>query len=1391
MYDSSPLSLRRLVGALVLTAVCAEPLPATAPSSGPLRRHWTVADGLPVNGVNALAQTADGYLWLATWDGLVRFDGVRFTRLDTTSNPELANARFTTLLRDEDDTLWLTTAYHDLVRFDDGRFETVIAAETEGRLRAVSPGRPGVLLGHAGAVRRVVGDRDEIVAEGLPGDVLAVHRGAQDRIWAGTDQGEIYRLETGVSSHVATLAPGGKAPVVSLLETANGELLVGTSRGLWRLSVNGDGTAQRVAFPETDPRGRFRVLSIEEGPSGRIWVATATDLFRLRRDELMRQASVEGLTGVEPLTTRCRSLAETELCVNASPRLLAGGREVLDAGSTIKDLLVDREGSLWVATAGDGLYQLQAAGIRMLGRAEGLPAENVYPIVEAPDGALWLGTTAGLARLHGEEMDWWAGGEALPFRAVWTVLVDREGRVWVGGDAGLCRLSGARCQPVELPDPDPRSPVRALFEDRSGRLWIGSHAGAAVLEDGSLDRIPGLESATGDPRVQTFHQTSDGAIWVATARAGLFRVLDGTVVRVTSDQGLASDSVRALHEDRRGRLWVGTEGRGLCRISDPAPPFRRIDCIDSSRGLYDDGIHRILDDRLGRFWMSTNRGIFRVAAAQLEAVLDGRRRRLDCRSYTERHGLRHREANGGVQSAGVRTSDGRLWFPTQAGAAVIDPRRSPPAPAPIPVIDRLQADGLVASGSEGLVELPRGVRDLSVVYSAPSFLAPEQVRFRRRLVGYDRRWVEVGGRREASYTNLPPGRYELEIEARSADGLRSEQPARLAIAVPAFFWETTWFRAAGLLAMLVVLGVAIRRRLDAEKRRRRRLERQVEERTADLGRQQEATERALATVREQHHLLEEISEAKTRFFANVSHELRTPLTLLLGPLREAAAEGRPPSPDEREMMLRNAVRLERLLDLIRDLQKIDAGGFHLRIERCDLARLAAEIVTAFAPLAERKGVELAARSPEEPVAADADPEQMERIVGNLLSNAIKFTPAGGTVELGLEAGDEEVAVSVTDDGPGVPADAVPRIFERFFQLDAPGARGEEGMGIGLAMARELARLHGGEIEVASEPGEGSRFTVRWPRFRRGEAPEPVEAVAPDPVEAGVDQAAPAPAPAPAPAVGGPAAEPRQPSRAPSTSTDEDRKTVLVVDDNADVRSFVRRVLEPKWKVLEAADGGKALEAVRRTLPDLVLADVTMPAMDGFELARRLRRDPETGTVPIVFLTARAEERDLVMGFEAGADQYVTKPFAPDVLRARVGGIFEQRLALRRRLLEEAERKAPESGQGAAKAAAPEDGFVERARCVIRRHLPDSALDVDRLATELAVSRRQLYRRLADEEAPPAAELIREERLARAVELLRAGEGTVSEVAYGVGFGSLAAFSRSFRERYGVPPSAYV
>ena len=543
----------------------------------------------------------------------------------------------------------------------------------------------------------------------------------------------------------------------------------------------------------------------------------------------------------------------------------------------------------------------------------------------------------------------------------------------------------------------------------------------------------------------------------------------------------------------------------------------------------------------------------------------------------------------------------------------------------------------------------------------------------------------------------------------------------------------------------------------------------------------------LATSEEQ---LRRAGARKDRFLTNLTHEFRTPLTLVLGPLRRLLDEQpgllSEKAREELRLVRRNGLRLRRLVEQILDLARLDAGRLPLDAHRHNLGAFAERIAESFAPLAERSDIALAVKA-EASVWGRFDPGHLEKVLGNLLSNALKFTPAGGriTVRTAARAGRAEVVVE--DTGAGLTDEEQTRIFDRFFQAEASATRPQEGMGIGLALSKELVEQHpGGALRVDSTPGAGSCFTVRLPLAPAG----PAHA---SPRRSPSDREATPPVGAQRPLRpdGEVPAENHENAAEEKTAEERpaDQPVVLVVDDHADLRVYVRRILAPTYHVVEAADGRAGLEAARRHLPDVIVADVMMPGLDGFEMTRRLRQDENavTAGIPLLFLTARAGTDDEREGLRSGGDDYLRKPFEAAVLRARVKALIARQHRLRERL--RAESHAPENGERDADAASP---FEETVRGLIREHLSDPDFDVAALAEEAALSRRQLTRRLkeANEDGITPARLIRRMRLERGARLLESGEQNITQVAYAVGFKSLSHFSRCFKERFGPPPSQY-
>jgi signal transduction histidine kinase/ligand-binding sensor domain-containing protein/DNA-binding response OmpR family regulator len=1349
----------------------AEPSRASEPF---VHESWTVRDGLPVNSVTAVVQGRDGYLWVATFDGLARFDGVRFTVFKAASSPGLPSNRIVRLKETGDGALWLETEQHQLVRFHGGAFTTVGPARIAGgRLLALDDDHAGTLwVGSEAGLGVVRGDSLVPVApDAIRGAVAAVIERQDRSVWVATVHDGVFRIVGERAERVIASARFDGDSLAALLEDKSGRLWIGSSRGLWRWRDS----LERVV-PGSDEA--FGVLYAAP-TAHEVWAGTPTRVYRI---------DSSGVARVLRVGTTDASFSHNVLFPDRSGHVLffdgrplagdsgevAGAEAYADVLATvdgqISGAVFDHEGSLWIGTYYAGLHRLKPTAVRVVADVPGVPSNEVYPVLAARDGSVWYGSGAYLVRV--------ANGQA---RAVqrdiklgdWprSLLEDRSGQVWVGGTFALevCSARAMRCAPA----PGAPTNVLAMYEDSAGSMWAGSAGGLFRLERGAWRRLTPADGAPAAP-VRVIQRTRDGALWMGTAGGGLARWKDGRFGFVTAADGLSSDLVRSLYEDADGWLWVGTEGRGLARL-DPREwsdgrRAGRIVAIGAKDGLFDDAVHQILEDAVGRIWMNGNRGISWVERRDLVAFAEGRLTRLAATSYTERDGLRNHEGNGGSQPAGMRTRDGRLWFPTQNGVAVIDPARIRRNIVPPPVaIEQIVAgrDTLPLRGAS--LSLGIGRRDLEIVYTALSFIAPANVRFRYRLEPYDRDWIDAGIRRTAFYTRVPPGRYTFRVIASNNDGVWNERGATLALDIPPSVWETTAFRVAVVAAFLGLAALGVHWRLQSMRARSVQLERVVEERTAAL----RERERELADRNAQ---LQSLDHAKSRFFANVSHEFRTPLTLTIGPLEDLRARldrtlDEPPR--ELDMALRNARRLLRLVNQILDVAKLEAGQMKLRARRQDLVVFTRGVAAAFAEVANQKRIALSVTATPATVPMWFDTDALEKVLANLLSNAFKFTPDDGRIAVDIEARQAVVCVRVHDTGPGIAAEHVPHVFERFYQVDESVTRAQPGTGIGLALAKELVELHGGAIAV--ESGQGATFTVTLPLGSAHLRDDQIVSVT---EETAVPRERVA------------ALELASPGDGPSAASErtDDVTTLLIVDDSADMRAYVRSHFESRYRVVEAADGADGIEQAKAVLPDVVISDVVMPGLGGYALCRTLKSDPETDFIPVILLTARASTEDRVTGLMEGADDYLAKPFEVRELEARVENLIASRRRLRDRFAGMPIEVPPAARQRAL--SADDQAFVDRLYATIAEQLTAAGFGVTELASCLYMDRSNLFRRTRELVGETPSDLIRRIRLERAAELLKDGSSSVAEVAYAVGFQSVSHFSQRFREANGVTPSEY-
>ena len=701
---------------------------------------------------------------------------------------------------------------------------------------------------------------------------------------------------------------------------------------------------------------------------------------------------------------------------------------------------------------------------------------------------------------------------------------------------------------------------------------------------------------------------------------------------------------------------------------------------------------------------------------------------------------------------------------------------------------------------------------LTFEFVAPGHPHPTKNQYICFLEGLDHDWHYTGSRTFASYTGLPSGDYIFRVKGLDAHGRFEEADARLAITILPPPWKSWW---AYVIYLLLLVSLFLAWRLYDLKRLR--------------------LKRELALEHLEAEKLKELDSIKSRFFTNISHEFRTPLTLILGQierLRATIREGE--AATDLDMMQRSARRLHNLINQLLNLSKLESGQMKLHVCEENITALVARYLQSFESLAKKRRIELAFHSAREVMPLFVDRDKVEIILFNLLSNAFKFTPDGGRIAvrvagpaMAADVGPEMVSIAVSDSGCGIPQEKIPCIFDRFYQVGDTHDTGLEGTGIGLALVRELVGLHHGHITVDSKVGAGTSFVVFFPvgqdHFCGNELavkPAPSPALSdlapalsspaggdigtapalsdPGPVlpafaggDIGTATTLSDPGPAlPATAGGTGSTAPAGLPGAGRASTTDARPLLLVVEDNDDLRTYIRECLQEDYCLQEARQGEEGLGAATASIPDLVISDVMMPHMDGHEFCRRLKADERTCHIPVILLTARAALEDKLEGLQTGADDFITKPFNAQELKVRIRNLISQR----ERLKKSYKSRYLMAGAGTANLfshlVSSDDKFLMKATDFITRNLSDPALSIDRFSEHMAMSHSQLYRKLRALVDSTPSEMIRSLRLQRAAELLVRHTGNISEIAYEVGFNNPSYFSECFRKHFGYLPSEY-
>jgi ligand-binding sensor domain-containing protein/signal transduction histidine kinase len=735
-------------------------------------RVWEVRDGLPQNQVRAVRQTRDGYLWVATYDGLARFDGVRFAVFNRENTPALPSNIFTALCEGRDGTLWVGSD-GGLVRYRGGEFSTFTTADglASDMVSGVVEAQDGALLvATANVLHALRGETISRVAQinlAAGQSIRQVYAARSGDVWLATNRGAL-RLSGG-AARLFTARDGLSAEnLTSVGEDRQGSLWFGTvGRGLIRY----DG-AKFESYPIRPDAPDNIVYEIAEDGVGRLWAGTHGGLYQLGPNRMTGFARRDGLPS-----------------------------------DFVTALWADREGSLWVGTDGGGLAQVRDAGVRVFNARDGLAGDSVRSIVEDAQG-VWLASwfTDRVSLLGGGEFKAVGAGHALLRNGVRAMLAGKGGTLWLAvAENRLVSLSGG----VFTDHTDaahPSVPIFALAEDGRGRLWLGRSDGLVLFADGKFtNRTAGLKLPA--PGVRVVISSRDGGLWVG-AESGLLRVRDdGSIQSYTARDGLPYPFVAGLHEDADGSLWVGTRGGGLSRFKDGS-----FMSVTMKHGLPSDEVYQMLEDDRGNLWCGSSRGVFRVSRRELNEFFAGRAKALTSVSFGHADGLQN-PVHFGTHPSACRTRDGRLWFPTMNGAVMIEPERlSFNSVAPLVAVEQVVVDKR-ALGAGREISAPPGRGEVEIHYAGLSFVAPERVAFRYRLEGYEDEWVEAGARRTAYYTNLPPGEYVFRVLAVNGDGVWAEAGAAARFRLRPHFYQTWWFYAACALALIGLVGLIHKQRV--------------------------------------------------------------------------------------------------------------------------------------------------------------------------------------------------------------------------------------------------------------------------------------------------------------------------------------------------------------------------------------------------------------------------------------------------------------------------------------------------------------------------------------------------------------------------------------------------
>ena len=1300
-------------------------------------KNLSIRNGLSQNTVNAILQDRKGFMWLGTKDGLNRYDGLSFRKFkhDAANPRSIGNSFITSLYEDFNGNIWVGTDagvyiyYPEKEAFEEFDCQSLEKTRIERSVSMIAGDKQGRVWIAVEAQGMFCYDARQKLLRNYPlseisSNIKCFTFDSGGTLWLGFYGDGLYYSK----DNLATVHPYG-SPEDGKREFEGGvitKIVQGNYNCLYIGSVK-EGVSELNLTS-----GQVRnLLAIDESGES----IFCRDLLPYSDNELW----IGTESGIYIYNLRTAQFIHLRASLYDSYSL---------SDNAIYALYKDREEGLWIGSYFGGVdyYPRQYtyfAKYYPKNIANSLHGKRVREFCRADDGTLWIGTEdGGLNHFNPKTKEFHFFEPSAGFTNIHGLCMDGS-HLWVGTFSKGLRVIDTRTGVVLRTYTEGHTPhslndnsIFSSCRTSAGEIYLGTLFGLLRYNrtQDNFDRIPELNGKF----VYDIKEDSYGNLWLATYANGAYcydvsvRRWKNYVFDAEDEKSLPYDKVLSVFEDSYRQIWLTTQGGGFCLFHPDTETFTRYGLKD---GLPNDVVYQIVEDDDRFLWLTTNNGLVRFDPKTMEMKV-----------FSTANGLPTNQFN---YRSGFKDEAGNIYLGSINGFVAFDPRtfaenRQVPAVAitdfllfnkevPVGETDSPLKSSITFSDK---VVLTADQNSFSFRIAALSYQAPRMNKLMYKLEGFDEGWLTIGESPLVTYSNLGYGDYVFKVKASNSDGVWNEQETSLHLSILPPFYLSGW---AYCFYVLFFMGCLVCVIFYFKRRNYRKQHRQME---------------MLEQEKER-----EVYHAKIDFFTNVAHEIRTPLTLIKGPLENIILKKEVDSETKEDLyiMKQNTERLLNLTNQLLDFRKTETRGFRLNFTECDVVAVLRETYLRFTSLAKQKGLDFILELPQECFMADVNQEALTKIISNLLNNGVKY--ASTYLRISLETDEKVFHIRTFNDGEMIPDTMKEEIFKPFVRLDKEDEV-TTGTGIGLALSRSLAELHQGSLMM--EKGEEVNcFCLTLPVNQDSTITLSAENVSQvEENSCGWEQE--------------------------ETDTKEKKPMILVVEDNPDMLAFIRKQLTTEYSVLTAMNGIEALAVLDNHYVNLVVSDVMMPQMDGFELCKTIKSDLSYSHIPVVLLTAKTNIQSKIEGLELGADAYIEKPFSVEYLLANISSLIHNREKLRQTFA-----KSPFVAANTMALTKADEEFIWKLNDIIQANLHNPEFSMEDMADALKMSRSSFYRKIKGVLDLSPNEYLRLERLKQAAQLLKEGKSRVNEICYTVGFNSPSYFSKCFLKQFGVLPKDFI